>query len=107
MSLSSSSQELAAQSDGEHTLVSGLIIARQHPATAKGTVFLLLEDEFGYINVIVPAKLYRKNMETVKHSPFLMVEGRFESEGAVKNVVGFRFRQLRVGELAHRSRDFR
>lgn len=100
-------RDLDDQPQGSNVVVAGLVVARQHPATAKGTVFLLLEDEFGFINVIVPAKLYRKNMETVKHSPFLMVEGRFGSEGAVKNVVGFRFRQLRVGELAHRSRDFR
>ena len=92
---------------GSSVLVAGLVVARQHPETAKGTVFLLLEDEFGFINVIVPPKLYKKNVETVKYSPFLMVEGRFESEGMVKNVVGFRFRQLHAGELVYHSRDFR
>src|SRR5690606_32621720 len=100
-------RDLDERPQGSTVLVAGLVVARQHPATAKGTVFLLLEDEFGFINVVVPAKLYKKNLETVKYSPFLMVEGRFESEGAVKNVVGFRFQQVRVGELAHRSRDFR
>jgi error-prone DNA polymerase len=102
-----SSRTLAGHTEGAHALVCGLVIARQHPATAKGTVFLLLEDEFGYINVIVPARLYEKNRETVRFSPFLIVEGRFEREETVLNVVGQRFRTLEVKGLAHRSRDFR
>jgi error-prone DNA polymerase len=87
-------------------VVAGLIIARQHPSTSKGTVFVLLEDEFGLVNVIVPAKLYEKNREVVKYSPFLLVEGRFEREGAVINVVGFRFRQLKMPTVEYRSHDF-
>ncbi|HEX6068207.1 MAG TPA: error-prone DNA polymerase [Longimicrobiaceae bacterium] len=100
-------RELDEWEEGASVVVAGLVVARQHPSTAKGTVFLLLEDEFGFINVIVPAKLYQQNRETVKYSPFLLVEGRFEHEGPVKNVVGFRFRQVRVAQLAHQSRDFR
>src|SRR5690606_14809383 len=100
-------RELDDWEEGAAVVVAGLVVARQHPVTANGTVFLLLEDEFGFINVIVPARLYQKNRETVKYSPFLLVEGRFESEGPVKNVVGFRFSQVRVARLTHRSRDFR
>jgi error-prone DNA polymerase len=102
-----SSRALGDYDDGAHAVVSGLVIARQHPATAKGTVFLLLEDEFGYINVVVPAKLYEKNREVVRFSPFIVVEGRFEREESVLNVVGQRFRRLEVEALTHRSRDFR
>jgi error-prone DNA polymerase len=101
------SRSLARFEEGAHAIASGLVIARQHPATAKGTVFLLLEDEFGYINVIVPAKLYEKNRETVRFSPFLVVEGRFEREESVLNIVGKCFRRLDVESLTHRSRDFR
>jgi hypothetical protein len=57
--------------------------------------------------VIVPAKLYEKNRETVNFSPFLVVEGRFERNEAILNVVGRRFRKLEVETLEHRSRDFR
>jgi error-prone DNA polymerase len=91
---------------GARVVVAGLVVARQHPETAKSTVFVLLEDEHGFMNVIVPAKLYDKNREVVKHSRFLMVEGRFERQGRVLNVVGMRFRTLKVGRLAFRSHDF-
>src|SRR5688572_23042070 len=106
-----SSADLQHYATGERIVVSGLVVARQHPATAKGTVFVLLEDEFGYMNVIVPRQLYNDNREVVKHAPFLAVEGRFEREEQVMNIVGRRFRELRVGRRSHekvnfRSRDF-
>ena len=101
-----SSAELEECTDGESVVVAGLVVARQHPSTSKGTVFLLLEDERGLVNIVVPAKLYEKNREVVKYSPFLLIEGRFEREGAVVNVVGFRFRQLRMPTVAYRSHDF-
>lgn len=102
-----SSRELAETDEGAWVVTAGLVIARQHPATANGTVFLLLEDEFGYINVVVPRTLYQKNRETVRFSPFLVVEGRFEKEQSVLNVVGRKFRRLETRSLTHRSRDFR
>lgn len=102
-----SSRDLAGHPEGTYTTVSGLVIARQHPSTAKGTVFLLLEDEFGYFNVVVHSSLYEKNREIVRFSPFLLVEGRFEREESVLNVVGKRFRPLQAEGLVYRSRDFR
>ncbi|MGH7459377.1 MAG: DNA polymerase III subunit alpha [Longimicrobiaceae bacterium] len=101
-----SSRELENWEHQSSVVVAGLVVARQHPETANGTVFLLLEDEWGFINVIVPAKLYRKHKEVIKHYPFLVIEGRFEREGPVKNVVGFRYRQLRTRSVAVRSHDF-
>jgi error-prone DNA polymerase len=111
-----SSADLQHYAAGERIVVSGLVVARQHPATANGTVFVLLEDEFGYINVIVPRQMYRDNREVVSHAPFLAVEGRFEREDQVMNIVGRRFRELRVGRsprdrarrepVNFRSRDF-
>ncbi|MDQ3389045.1 MAG: error-prone DNA polymerase, partial [Gemmatimonadota bacterium] len=102
-----SSEELADARPGQIVLVSGLVVVRQHPSTAKGTVFVLMEDEAGCINVIVPADLYRENRETVKFSPFLLVEGKFERQGPVIHVVGRRFRELENGGLTFRSHDFR
>jgi error-prone DNA polymerase len=99
--------DLAGARDGERVIVGGLVVARQHPETAKGTVFLLLEDEHGFFNIIVPRDLYAENRETVKFSPFLLVEGRIDRDGPVVNVVGRRFRELRLQRLAFSSRDFR
>jgi error-prone DNA polymerase len=101
-----SSRGLLDQEDGVRIVVAGLVIARQHPSTSKGTVFALLEDEFGFINVIVPARLYEKHKDTVNDSSFLVVEGRFERAGEAMNVVGFRFRELPVRSIAFRSHDF-
>ena len=84
----------------------GLVTVRQRPQTAKGTLFLLLEDEFGFINVIVPNKLVEDNAEVVKFATFIAVQGQFERDGQVMNVVGQRFRALSTREIATRSRDF-
>jgi error-prone DNA polymerase len=101
-----SSETMNHMHGGERIVVAGLVVARQHPETAKGTVFLLLEDEFGFINVIVPRTLYAQYHEVVKFAPFLVVEGKFEREERVMNVVGRRFRELRTQKIASRSRDF-
>ncbi len=101
-----SSESMNHMDGGERIVVAGLVVARQHPETAKGTVFLLLEDEFGFINVIVPRTLYAQYREVVKFAPFLVVEGKFEREERVMNVVGWRFRELRTQKIASRSRDF-
>jgi error-prone DNA polymerase len=93
--------------DGRIITVGGLVTVRQRPETAGGTIFLLLEDEYGFINVVVSKKLVDENAEVVKHAAFILVQGRLEKDGAVINVIGRRFRALDVGEkLAHRSRDF-
>ncbi len=104
-----SSRELQDMQDGERITVAGLVVARQHPETARGTVFVLLEDEFGYINAIVSPDLYKKNREVVRFAPFLIIEGRFEREDRAMNVIGRRFRELHVrqpGKISYRSRDF-
>jgi len=61
-----------------HVKVGGFVIARQKPGTAKGITFLLLEDEHGTLNVIVPRKLYEKQRATVRTEPLIRVEGILE-----------------------------
>ncbi|MGH7555794.1 MAG: DNA polymerase III subunit alpha, partial [Longimicrobiales bacterium] len=103
------SREMQDMRDGERITVAGLVVARQHPETAKGFVFVLLEDEFGYINAIISPDLYKKNREVVRFAPFLIIEGRFQCEDRVLNVIGRRFRELHVrqrGKFTYRSRDF-
>jgi error-prone DNA polymerase len=102
------SAELRERRHGEEVLVGGLVTIRQRPVTANGTIFILLEDEHGVVNVVVPSGLVEENREAVKFAPFLLVRGRVERDGAVLNVVGRKFRELAVRHrLTHVSRDFR
>jgi error-prone DNA polymerase len=101
------SRDLERLEDGRTIAIGGLVTVRQRPETAGGTIFLLLEDEYGFINVVVSKKLVDEYAEVVKHAPFILVQGRLEKDGAVINVVGRRFRALDVGgKVFHRSRDF-
>ena len=68
----------------------GLVVARQRPGTAKGIVFLLLEDEFGTINLIVPPPVYERHRLVVRSEPLLLVRGRLEklpAAGGALNVL--------------------
>ena len=71
-------------------IVGGLVIARQRPGTANGITFLLLEDEHGTLNVIVPSRLYETDRTTVRTQPLILVEGRLErhaSGGGAVNLI--------------------
>jgi error-prone DNA polymerase len=100
------SRDLERARHRERIIVAGLVTVRQRPETANGTIFLLLEDEHGFINVIVPRQLVEPNADVIKTATFVMVLGRFERDGAVMNVVGEKFKELNVGEITHRSHDF-
>jgi error-prone DNA polymerase len=101
------SRDLLALEGGEQVVVGGLVTVRQRPSTAGGTIFILLEDEHGFINVVVPSRLVEPNREVVKFALFILVKGRFERDGMVMNVVGEKFRPLKARALAYASRDFR
>jgi error-prone DNA polymerase len=92
---------------GEKIIVAGLVTIRQRPASANGTIFLLLEDEWGFINIVVPSFLVEKNSEVVKFATFVLVKGRFEKDGKVLNVIGEKFKELNVRHLEHTARSFR
>ncbi len=76
--------------------IAGLVTARQRPATAKGYVFVLMEDESGPINVIVKPDLYDKARSAVRMEPFLLVRGRLQKDGATMNVIAYEVEPLRV-----------
>ena len=66
------------------------------------------EDEHGFMNIVVPAKLVPDNEEVVKRAPFVLVQGRVENDGAAISVCGFRFKELEVGaHLTHHAHEFR
>jgi len=58
--------------------IGGLVVARQRPGTAKGIVFMLLEDEYGTINLIVPPDVYEKRRLIVRAEPLVLATGRLE-----------------------------
>ena len=100
------SKQLEKLKGGEWISTAGLVTIRQQPQSAKGTVFLLMEDEFGFINVIVSKNLVEQYSEVVRFSTFVVVEGKFERDDGVRNVIGKKFRELKVKQLVHASRDF-
>jgi error-prone DNA polymerase len=79
--------ELAATPDGATIDVLGLVVARQRPATAKGVVFMLLEDEGGVLNVIVPPPVYERCRLAVRTAAFALTEGRLERREGVINLL--------------------
>jgi error-prone DNA polymerase len=64
-----------------------MVIARQRPATAKGVVFMLLEDEEGQVNLVVPPPVYERYRAAVRGEPLLLARGRFERYERNRNVV--------------------
>jgi error-prone DNA polymerase len=84
------SRDLETLEHGTRIRIGGMVVARQRPGTANGIVFVLLEDEFGTINLIVPAKIYESNRLTVRTEPLMLVEGkleRFAAAGGAINVL--------------------
>ena len=67
--------------------VAGLAVARQRPSTANGIVFMLLEDEHGQMNLIIPPRVYEAHRAIVRGEPLLLARGRFERVGRNENVL--------------------
>ena len=112
---------------GRRVAVAGLVLVRQRPGTAKGVIFLTLEDETGIVNVVVWPKVFERNRRTVMTAQFLLVRGKVEREGLVIHVVAEQLidlsedlkrlgdgtagmpktdREIREGSWKPRSRDF-
>ena len=62
--------------------IAGIVVARQRPGTAKGVVFMLLEDEEGTINLVVPPAVYERDRAIVRSEPLVVAEGRLERHAA-------------------------
>jgi len=79
--------ELSGLPDRSEVAVAGMAIARQRPATANGVVFMLLEDEVGQVNLIVPPPVYERYRPLVRGEPLLLARGRLERSGRNLNVL--------------------
>ena len=99
------SQLLTAQ-PGAAVAVGGLVTHRQQPGTARGVVFLSLEDESGMANVICPPRVWERYRKIGVDASALLVHGRVERLDGAVSLLATRLRRLRVVAAA-RSRDFR
>jgi error-prone DNA polymerase len=84
------SRDLETLAHGTRVRVGGMVVARQRPGTASGIVFILLEDEFGTVNLIVPPPIYERHRLIVRTEPLMLVEGkleRFAAAGGTMNVL--------------------
>jgi error-prone DNA polymerase len=98
--------DLTTVRNGTYVRVGGAVIARQRPGTAKGFVFLSLEDETGISNAIITPDLFAQNRFTVVGGKFLLVEGRLQNVDNVISVKVARVEILPVSEAAVASHDF-
>ncbi len=95
-----SSLELHEERHGRQVAFAGMTVARQRPATAKGIVFMLLEDEHGQVNLIVPSEIYERHRATVRGEPLILARGRYERVGDNRNILVSSLESL--GPLARR-----
>ena len=83
--------------DGRRVRVAGMVITRQRPGTAKGFVFLTLEDETGISNIIVRPDLFDRERMTVIRQPFLLVEGVLQNQDGVLSIKAERLQGIEGG----------
>ncbi len=98
--------DLAGMPNGKYVRIGGCVIARQRPGTAKGFVFLSLEDETGVANAIIMPDLFQKNRLLVTSEQFLMVEGTLQNQDNVISVKAQRVMPLSITRAETSSHDF-
>jgi error-prone DNA polymerase len=81
------SVDLEELHSGQIVAVAGMVVARQRPATAKGIVFMLLEDERGTVNLVVPPSVYERCRAAVRAAPLVRASGKLERSEGTTNVV--------------------
>ncbi len=103
------SQALGDLPNGRGVRVAGIVTARQRPQSAGGVMFITLEDETGYVNLIVWERVWSRARRIANGSRLLEVHGKLQKEGQVTHVVAQRLvdRTPLLGELVTHSRDFR
>ncbi|MCI0820647.1 MAG: error-prone DNA polymerase, partial [Chloroflexi bacterium] len=98
---------LGSLEDGTPVQVAGMVVCRQRPGSAKGFVFLLLEDEFGLANIIVRPHLYEAERSLVRAEPFVVVHGTLERRDGTLNVVARRISALATPQaIAPQAHNF-
>ena len=90
-------RDLESLKAGVQCQVAGLVVARQRPETAKGTVFLLVEDETGMTNVIVRTDVYDRHRAAIRGEPFVLVTGKLAKDDGTVNVLAEKVEGLPLG----------
>jgi error-prone DNA polymerase len=98
--------ELRSVPNGRKVRIAGAVICRQRPGTAKGFVFLSIEDETGIANAIVTPPIFEEYHVIVVHQPFLIVEGEVQNQDNVISVKAEKIRPLNVTRASTVSHDF-
>ena len=100
-------QQLASVPNGARVCVAGLVLVRQRPGTAKGVIFVTLEDETGIANVIVWRAVYERFRRPVIAGRLLRVTGKVQREGSVEHVIAEKIEDLSalLDELVHPESD--
>jgi error-prone DNA polymerase len=101
-------KELALLANGDRAHAAGIVTCRQRPGTASGVVFVTLEDETGYVNVVVWSKLVERQRRELLGARLMGVEGQVQREGDVIHLVAHKLTDHTrlLGTLATASRDF-
>jgi error-prone DNA polymerase len=102
----SPASRLASLADGAFVRVAGAIIVRQRPGTAKGFVFLSMEDETGVANIIITPQLFEKDHTTIVHNSFLLVEGTLQNQDGVISVKAGNIKPFSLSRAAAPAHDF-
>jgi len=102
-------QELWDQPNGRWVTTAGLVITRQRPGSAGGVTFVTMEDEMGYVNLIVWERVAAAQRPALLESRLLEVRGKLQREGDVQHVIAQRLTNLSalLGDLVVESRNFR
>jgi error-prone DNA polymerase len=103
-----SAEQLASLKDGSSTWACGIVTMRQQPETAKGVIFVTLEDETGSVNIIVWRQVRERQRAALLRSRLLAVAGRWQAKDGSMHLIAHRLVDMTpwLGELATRSRDF-
>jgi error-prone DNA polymerase len=99
-------RELQFVPNGRPVRIAGCVICRQRPGTAKGLLFLSLEDETGVSNAVVMPDIFDRERPTILNNPYLVIEGEMQNIDGVFTVRASRFEPLHTAEEAVPSHDF-
>jgi len=99
-------RDLASARQGRRVRVAGMVITRQRPGTAKGFVFLTLEDETGIANIIVRPDLFARDRLVIVEEPFLIVDGVLQNQDGVTSVRAEQVQGMKGVDVDFDAHDF-